>query len=110
MRVLLDENIPGDTEEWLRRQEHEVRRLPRRTSDREIARFADQHDAILLTRDRDFLHFLPSTRSGIIVVRIHPPIAQVITRAVNDLLAANPEPWLRGKTLILHRDGYEVVR
>ena len=109
MRLVLDENIPGHTEDWLRRHGHTLHRLPPRTADRDIAAFANRHQAIVLTRDRDFLHLLPSLQSGIVVIRIHPPVAPVITHAVHDLLTTNQESWLQGKILILHRDGYELV-
>ena len=110
MRLLLDENIPGETWDVLRAQGHDVIQVPIRTPDTTIAVLAERKRAVLLTRDRDFLTFLPSKRVGIIVIRIHPPIAETITHAVSALLAAKPTRWLRGKVLILRRDGFELVR
>ncbi|MBI4323550.1 MAG: DUF5615 family PIN-like protein [Candidatus Omnitrophica bacterium] len=110
MRLLLDENIPKPTEDALRVLGHSVLRAPVRTKDETIARAAEAKRVILLTRDDDFLNFLPPTHSGIVVIRIHPPVAEAITRAVRMLLEAHPERWLRGKALLLRRDGYELVR
>ena len=108
MRFLLDENISGHTEDFLRAAGHEVIRSPSRTKDPIIASFAEQQQAILLTRDRDFLIFPPSRHFGIVVIRIHPSIAETITKAVRDLLEFKTQQWLNGKTIILRNDGYEV--
>ena len=110
MRLLLDENIPKPTEEALRALGHDILRTPLRTKDDAIARVAEAKRVILLTRDDDFLSFLPPTRSAIIVIRSHPPVAEAITQAVRSLLDAHHARWFRGKVLVLHRDGYEIVR
>ena len=81
----------------------ECRRVRRR-------KLAKRRRAILLTRDQDFLGFLPSQHSGIVIIRIHPSIAETITNAVDVLLAAHGERWLRGKVLVLLPNGYEVIR
>ena len=109
MRLLLDENIPQLTEDALRALGHTILRAPARTKDDTVARLAEARRAILLTRDGDFLNLLPSRHSGIVVIRIHPPLAEAITLAVRALLEAHPERWLRGKMFILRRDGYEIV-
>ena len=110
MRVLLDENIPGHTDAALRALGHEVLRPSRQATDAHIAALAKRRSALLVTRDRDFLTILPSTRWGLVVVRIHPSIAEQITQAISALLAVKSERWLRGKVLILRRDGYETLR
>jgi len=110
VRILLDENIPGHTEEALRAEGHDVFRSPLRAKDEAIVTLAESRQAILVTRDRDFLNFLPSALSGIVVVRIHPSIAETITQAVRNLLDATSERWLQGKILILRHDGFEIVR
>ena len=110
MRFLLDENIPGHTEAFLRAHRHEVFRAPTGLSDASVLGLATRRRAILLTRDQDFLSLLPPKPVGLIVIRIHPTIAETVTRAVRELLATHPPRWLRGKVLILHPKGYEIVR
>ena len=110
MRLLLDENIPGHTEDVLRSLGHDVLRPPSRASDAAVVMLAQRRRALLVTRDRDFLTILPSTHAGLIVVRIHPSIAEHISQALSALLQVKPARWLRGKILILRRDGYEIVR
>ena len=109
MRLLLDENISGDTADALRLLGHQVINAPRHADDHRIFALAESRRAVLITRDRDFLNFLPSSRVGIVVVRIHPSIAEDITAAIQRLLASQSERWLRGKILILRTDGFEVV-
>ena len=110
MRILLDENISGDTADALRFLGHDIINAPRQADDDRIFALAKSRQAILITRDRDFLSFVPSSRVGIVVVRIHPSIAEDITAAIQRLLASQSERWLRGKILILRADGFEVVR
>ena len=110
MRLLLDENMPGHTERLLRSLGHEILRPPGQATDADVARLASRRRALLITRDRDFLTILPSTHWGLVVVRIHPSIAEDISRSLSALLQIKPARWLRGKVLILRRDGYELVR
>jgi len=110
VRLLLDENIPGHTEHVLRTLGHEILRPPTQASDVAVVRLAQRRRALLVTRDRDFLTILPSTPSGLVIVRIHPSIAEDISRALSALLQVKPSRWLRGKVLILRRNGYELVR
>lgn len=110
MRIVLDENISGDTEMFLRTHRHETSRAPAGADDRAVLALAEMKQAILLTRDHDFLNFVPSSLSGIIFVRIHPSIAEHITQAVGRLLAEVTEEALYGKVIILRADGYEVFR
>lgn len=110
MRFFLDENIPGHTEAWLRIQGHHVWRAAIRTPDAHLLAVAAVKQAILLTRDTDFLALMPSKRCGVVVVRIHPSIAEAITEAVSRLLRTLRVSQLRERTIILRSDGFEVIR
>ena len=109
MRFVLDENISAHTEAWLRVQGHTVWRAAIRTPDPHLLAAAAVKHAILLTRDTDFLAFAPSKRCGIVVIRIHPSIAEAITEAVSRLLRTLTASQFRGRTIILRRDGYEII-
>lgn len=107
MRFLLDENIPGLAEKNLRSLGHETYRPIGRTPDKSIFSDAEKCGAIILTRDRDFLNFIPSQTSGIVYIRIHPSIAEEITICVQKLLMQIPNmEWLYGKVIILEKMGY----
>ena len=110
MRFLLDENLSGHTRSWLRAHGHEVVRAPFRARDADLLALAQRQGAILLTRDQDFLTVLPSRSAGIIVIRIHPSVAEVITQAVRSLLEAETPERLLGSLVILRAHGYEIVR
>ena len=109
MRFILDENIPRDSEALLRARGHEVIRPARGTTDRRLALLSRLSHAILLTRDRDFLDLLPSLPWGLILVRIHPPIAEHITAAVAHLLRTLPERDMSRTVVIVRRDSYELI-
>ena len=109
MKFLLDENISGDTAMFLRRAGHDVLRSALRSSDPELFARAEAEGALILTRDHDFLAFQPSTRCGIIFIRIHPSLAEDITQAVQRLLSHASDASLYGHVGILTRLGFEIV-
>ena len=86
MRVLANENIPGESIEALRAVGLDIawiRTDAPGASDAEVLRRASQEGRILLTLDKDFgeLAFrsgLPAT-SGIVLLRVHPPLPARVT-------------------------------
>ena len=89
MRILANENLPGDAVAALRRKGHDVawvRVDAPGSSDRQVLERARAKDRILITFDKDFgeLAFrarLPAS-SGIIMLRISAPSAAQVGRAV----------------------------
>jgi len=87
MRILANENLPGDAVAALRLRGHDVvwvRDGAPGSRDREILEWARSEDRILLTFDKDFgeLAFqarLPSS-SGIVLFRISAPSAAHVAR------------------------------
>ncbi len=81
MRLLANENFPGDAVEALRRLGHDVawvRTDAPGSKDTEVLRRAAQEERVLVTLDKDFgeLAFragLPAT-SGVVLFRIFPPL------------------------------------
>jgi len=98
MRLLANENFPGDAVEALRRQGHDVFRVrteapgPR---DKEVLELAQTQDRILLTFDKDFgelafKHGLPA-RCGVVLFRIFVPSPEVAARKVVTALASRAD-------------------
>jgi predicted nuclease of predicted toxin-antitoxin system len=89
MRLLANENFPGDAVEALRGRGHDVawiRTDAPGTSDVEVLAHAQRENRIVVTFDKDFgeLAFrarLPAS-SGIILLRISTPSAAHVTRVV----------------------------
>lgn len=109
MKFLLDENISGHTASFLRAAGHTVWRCAPRTSDPEVLARAEAEQALILTRDHDFLAFEPSARCGILYIQIHPSIAEDITQAVRHTLSGATETALCGHVTILTRIGFDIL-
>ena len=72
MRLLIDAQLPPALCDWFRDRGHEAEHirdiLGGQTPDPEIARYAEQHEAVLVTKDDDFLRH-PPDRSRLIWLR-----------------------------------------
>ncbi len=80
MRFFFDENFPKAAAKLLTKHGHEsvdIRGTDREGSgDTAIFEMAQEHEAALLTTDRDFFHTVPhlqETHHGVIVVALHQP-------------------------------------
>ncbi len=99
MRLLANENFPGDAIEALRNDGHDVlwiRTAAPGSDDRAVLARAQTERRILLTFDKDFgeLAFrakLPSS-SGIVLFRISAPSAAHVARVVVSILGSR-EDW-----------------
>jgi Domain of unknown function (DUF5615) len=88
VRLLANENFPGDAVEALRRLGHDVawvRTDAPGSKDPEVLQRAAQEERVLVTLDKDFgeLAFharLPAT-SGVVLFRIFPPLPGPVTAA-----------------------------
>jgi len=77
MKFLLDANLPRSAADWLRNQGHlveDVRQvLPEGAEDALVARYAQTHRLVLITRDFDFAdirNYPPQQYGGIIVLEL----------------------------------------
>ena len=107
MRFLADENFRHDVIKFLISQGHDVKRLPKRTSDEIVAQSAHLEKRILLTNDSDFLatlKFPPHKFSGILVFRILPPSFERFKTAIDHFLANKPQEAIAGKTFQVEED------
>lgn len=99
MRILANENFPGDAIAVLRQKGHDVawvREDSPGTSDLKILKRAQDEDRILITFDKDFgelafRHGLPAT-CGIILFRISIPSSNHVAR-VAEAVFNQREDW-----------------
>ena len=110
MKIVVDENISGHTLRFLKSTGHTIIPVPRGLDDKKILHLASPEKAVILTRDRDFLNFIPSTSVSIIYIQIHPSIAEHITEAVKNLFQFLNEDLVAGRVIILGREGYEIFK
>jgi uncharacterized protein with PIN domain len=113
VKVLVDENIPRRTVNWLIEQGHDVkdvRRTPQEgLTDKELWEIAQDENRLLISTDRWFLKYRNVSHSGVLVIllrqperlRIHGKIIQAIGQFA-------PEEW-PGLTVRV-RDSLQSIR
>mgnify|MGYP001590440188 FL=1 len=91
---------------------HDVKPVPKGSSDEDVAQFAKAQRRVLLTHDRDFADsakFPPSEFSGIVLFRLHPPTLERVLKALERLLLKLPPQSLPGKLVIVSDvDAFDV--
>ena len=116
MRLLADENFPLETVEGLRRDGHDVtwvRAHSPGAKDVELLERAEAEARVLLTLDKDFWQIAiqrrePLERSGVVLFRIHPSIAENVTPLVLRTLESERE-W-RGHASVVTADRVLMVK
>ena len=116
MRLLLDENFPGELAHWLRDQGHDV--LWARVdfpewSDSRLLDLAEEQGRIVFTLDRDFEQIARQRRTplrwaGVVLFRLHPNFVEDLWPGVVAILASNTDR--RGAVTIVAHHGIEVTR
>ena len=109
MRFLADENFRFDVIEFLKSNDHDIKRVSARSSDQAIAAYAKKEKRILLTNDSDFsmtLKFPPHEYPGFLIFRIHPPRFQNFKNAIEHFLALRTSTQIKGKTFILEENSF----
>ena len=112
VKCLLDENVDVRVAKVLQSYGWTVSLASKGRTDMQIAGIARDTGSILITLDKDFANpslFVPSRYSGIIVLRVHPPRLEPITKALNELLLQIPSQKLSGKLFIVGASGVEVI-
>lgn len=103
MKLKLDENLPAQLAEALRRQGHDVdtvldENLQGR-ADQEIWQAAQNEQRFLITQDLDFSdvrRYQPGTHAGLLLVRLQEPGRLALTRKVAALFAdEDADTWKR---------------
>jgi predicted nuclease of predicted toxin-antitoxin system len=93
MRFLVDENLPVDVAELLRREGHDVVYLPhtgsRGASDEEVWRLAAREERSILTRDLDFPMPDSPRPPGLILLRLPDTFTrEQIARVMSEFIAS----------------------
>lgn len=72
MRFLIDTQLPSDLARWLRERGHDVEHVLdiglAQGKDMPIWRYADEHQAVIVTKDEDFAEWVLRGRAGPSVV------------------------------------------
>jgi predicted nuclease of predicted toxin-antitoxin system len=88
LKLLIDENIRSEVFSFLIDAGYDVKKLPAGVSDAEVAKCASKESRIIITHDLDFSNIFiypPQDYSGIVVVRIAPPLASALKTALATL-------------------------
>lgn len=115
MRFLIDENIFPNITSYLRSLGHDVKSIQEeglfKISDAKIVQMAKDEDRTIITFDKHFgnvLKYPPFDTSGIIHIRIHPPLLHDVIAAIDNLLKKYESPTFRGKLIVLSKNGYRI--
>jgi len=115
MRFLADENIPPPIVSFLRNLGHEVKSIKEdrlfRTPDEKIVEMAVKEKRTIITFDKhfgDILRYPPKELSGIIHIRIHPPLLSDIFPALRNLFENYGADSFQGKLVVLSKTGYRI--
>ena len=111
MRFLIDENIRIEVIEFLTKEGHDVKSVPKGYKNGQIAILAKEEKRILLTHDKhfaDIFTYPPKEFFGIIRIRIHPPTAENIISALSRLLKKLSDKDLLGRLLVLEKDDFRI--
>ena len=116
MRFFVDESFPKSVGEFLNQQGHvviDVRQLGQSgVNDETVFRLAQEHEAVLLTTDRDFFHTIPHLHPnhfGIIVISLRQPNRQSIQDRLLWFLGQFPDADLDDHVVQLRDKSYLIV-
>ncbi len=115
MRFLTDENIFPHVITYLRKLGHDVKDIQEsglfQITDDKIVDIAIQEERTIITFDKhfgDILRYPPQNLSGIILIRIHPPLLNDIFYALNNLFKNYNANSFKGKLVVLSKSGYRI--
>lgn len=111
MRLLADENIPSALVVFLRSRGHDVIAPEPSTPDEQVLALAAKERRILITQDKNLgnvLEYPPKKYPGIVLLRIHPPLIAVLSKALDALFDRFAPRDFAGRLFVLDRDGIRV--
>jgi predicted nuclease of predicted toxin-antitoxin system len=110
LKFLLDENIPSSMFKFLKERKYDAFYVPKGAKDRDVAELAKRENAVLVTRDYDFANILlypPQEFHGIIILKVHPPVAEKLISSMKSVLKATED--FRGKVFVVLEDRIRVL-
>jgi predicted nuclease of predicted toxin-antitoxin system len=115
MNFLLDENFPKSAEKLLVDSGHHVIDIRgtnwQGVDDFQLFELAQQHQAILLTTDRDFYHTVPLAHPehfGVIVIALKQPNREAILSRLRWLLTQEFVHTIDNKAVLIRDGSYRI--
>jgi predicted nuclease of predicted toxin-antitoxin system len=115
LKFLTDENIFPQVITYLRKLGHNVKDLQEsglfQITDDKIIDIATQEERTIITFDKhfgDILRYPPQNLSGIILIRIHPPLLNDIFLAFDNLFKNYNVDSFNGRLVVLSKSGYRI--
>ena len=115
LKFLSDENIFPQVLKFLRKSGHDVKDIQEsglhQITDDKIIEIATEEERTIITFDKhfgDILRYPPQSLSGIILIRIHPPLLEDIFNALNNLFKNYPADSFKGRLVVLSKSGYRI--
>ena len=112
LKFLLDENIDVRLASYLKNQGFSVSFSPKGIDDQSVIELAQKEKRIFISNDVDFtdtLLYPPKMFFGIIIFRIHPPRLDKLITSLTQLLTKLPSKTIKGKSFLLHENGYILI-
>ena len=109
LKLYLDENVPDKVTELLKKEGFDIKRASFRSDDEEIAKEAKSEGRIILSFDRHFgniLLFPPEKHSGIVFIRIRPPLIKIVSSALMFLFRSVKPSEFKGNLFTLRPFGF----
>ena len=110
-KLLADENIPTELLTILSKEGFDIKEVQLGSKDRQVFEFAKLQNRILLTFDKHFLNrikFPPKESSGIIFLKISPPLIDDIYFSLTKLFNSINSSEFKGKLFILTSTGFKI--
>ncbi|MBN2251828.1 MAG: DUF5615 family PIN-like protein [Candidatus Altiarchaeota archaeon] len=111
LRLLCDENIPKKVVESLKEKGFDTTTPQSGSDDRKVAELSLSENRVLVTFDRHFantLRFPPEKYSGIVFIRIRPPLIKAVLNALLNLFRQVKPGDFKGGLFVLSLKGYRV--
>ncbi|MCM8824385.1 MAG: DUF5615 family PIN-like protein [Candidatus Omnitrophica bacterium] len=111
MQFIVDKNVRKEVVDFLKAKGYDVISLTAGLEDEKIAQTAKETKRILLTHDQHFANILaypPKEYSGIIRIKIHPPTADSIINALENLFQKLSTKQIDKKLIILEKNGFRI--
>ena len=115
MRFIADENIFPPVISYLQELGHDVKNLYElgmlQATDDSVIDVAKKEERTVITFDKhfgDILRYPPQNLSGIILIRIHPPLLDDIFHALKNLFENYHDSSFKGKLIVLSKSGYRI--
>src|SRR3989344_5020181 len=108
---LADENIPLKFIKEFSNIGFDIKRVELRKKDKQVFEIAKSVGRVLLTSDKHFLNklkFPPQESSGIIFLKIHPPLIDSIQFSLDKLLKSVNSSEFKGRLFIVSLTGFKV--